>query len=842
MLQTPTQNEVIDQLTIGSWYKSTITYSFVNVWPANTSPEFIVDGASEGNFRPLSDSQKNAFNFAAQLWRDVSGASIDFVANPDVADFKVAGYDQWLGQTFSTKYDTVPSDGEFDRKMTDAYIWMDFDDEVISPNTVSLRAIIHEFGHALGLDHAGNYNFEASVLDASSSQDTTLYSVMSYFGPDRIDGLNYVETADWTIGDMTYMPQTPMMNDILALQAMYGSNSTTRDGDTVYGFNAIGVGELSRIYDFNVNQYPVLCIYDAGGDSDTLDLSGWSSNAIISLIPGTFSDANDMTKNISIARGTIIENAIGGSGNDSITGNDVANLLVGGKGNDKLIGGDLSSQDIDTADYSPSRSANVGMTSGITVNMSLGSGQVTNDGFGNRDTLVSIEKIIGTDSHDFIYFGGPLKIVDGGGGSDKVSFYHSTSAVQINLNEPTQHGGSSGEVELHNVEEADGSAFDDIIRLKDTGYTFTWANAGNDTIYGGHGNSVGYGDAGNDTFYHLGGISTFDGGAGTNALSLVLADSAGYRFNIGASGTVKSIDGSADEVSFTKVAKFVGSSGNDEFILSAQRGWSYNGGDGVDTLRMHSGSSNPTAAGFNIDLNTGQVWDSNLWYKYGEVSSFEVIYGAQGYDKVIGGSQDLTFYSNGGYDDLIAGSGKETFIGGQYREGVSYERSTSGVTVDLRNELQHGGWAEGDRLISVERLIGSNHADNLHGKATNGNYIDGFAGADHIYVYGGGEYRGGAGDDTFHFVSNTPGWATLEVRGGDNADTYLIEGTGLGNIFVRDFTAEDNLYFNNGLDSGDIIVNSYSDGVVIKSQFFDGEIRLYGAQNLGLTANDFFFV
>ncbi|MEQ1493877.1 MAG: M10 family metallopeptidase C-terminal domain-containing protein, partial [Terricaulis sp.] len=43
--------------------------------------------------------------------------------------------------------------------------------------------------------------------------------------------------------------------------------------------------------------------------------------------------------NISIARGVVIENAIGGSGSDTIIGNSVANILNGGGGADSMSGG-----------------------------------------------------------------------------------------------------------------------------------------------------------------------------------------------------------------------------------------------------------------------------------------------------------------------------------------------------------------------------------------------------------------------------------------------------------------------------------------------------------------------
>src|SRR5262249_12841105 len=87
-----------------------------------------------------------------------------------------------------------------------------------------------------------------------------------------------------------------------------------------------------------VNKTPILTIWDAGG-RDTLDVSGFSQNQKIDLTPGHFSSVGSLVDNVAIAYGCTIENAIGGAGNDTITGNDADNVLFGGAGNDTLSGG-----------------------------------------------------------------------------------------------------------------------------------------------------------------------------------------------------------------------------------------------------------------------------------------------------------------------------------------------------------------------------------------------------------------------------------------------------------------------------------------------------------------------
>ena len=180
----------------------------------------------------------------------------------------------------------------------------------------------------------GNYDGSATwPLDASSLQDSHMYTVMSYF--------EVWETgqANWSTGGVDYEPSTPMVDDILAIQSMYGADKATRATATVYGFHVSGVAtNEAQIYDFTKNAHPVLTIYDAGG-TDTLDLSGFATGSKITLQAGQYSSAAGLTNNIGIAYGTFIENAVGGSGNDTISGNSLNNHLLGGPGSDRITGG-----------------------------------------------------------------------------------------------------------------------------------------------------------------------------------------------------------------------------------------------------------------------------------------------------------------------------------------------------------------------------------------------------------------------------------------------------------------------------------------------------------------------
>src|SRR3954462_14283715 len=170
---------------------------------------------------------------------------------------------------------------------------------------------------------------------------------------------------------------TPMMADILAVQSMYGAASF-QSGDTVYGFGSTA----GSIYDFAAySSAPALTIYDNGG-TDTLNASGYSQNQVIDLRPGSFSNIGGLVGNIGIYLTSTIENAVGGSGNDTIYGNSANNMIRGGAGNDTIDGG----AGVDVAVFSGVRAA-------YTIT-SLGGTSVRVAGPDGTDTLTNLEQLV----------------------------------------------------------------------------------------------------------------------------------------------------------------------------------------------------------------------------------------------------------------------------------------------------------------------------------------------------------------------------------------------------------------------------------------------------------------
>ena len=333
-----TQQQILDQLDSGShWGTPAILFRF-----PTTSSGVYAPNSEAATFEPLNTAQKTMMRLAFSAWNDLIAKPISEVTQWNQIDVANTSNDIEFAYAY---YPTRSS------------IWFKADESLLQNPVVGaygFKTFIHESGHALGLDHMGEYN-GSGTWTPSCYQDSSVYSVMSYFGPDHHDGQDQVAWGNWSADGVTYSPQTPMLNDILTIQNIYGVNTTTRSGDTVYGFNSNISGSLSPIYDFTQNEHPILCLYDAGG-TDTLDLSGWSTASTIDLNPGVLNSCNGMTNNISISYNCDIENLITGSGQDTLTGNQLANQLIAGLGNDLLQGNgghDLldGAEGFDTAAY-----------------------------------------------------------------------------------------------------------------------------------------------------------------------------------------------------------------------------------------------------------------------------------------------------------------------------------------------------------------------------------------------------------------------------------------------------------------------------------------------------------
>ena len=130
------------------------------------------------------------------------------------------------------------------------------------------ESMVHEIGHALGLKHPGNYSSTDPAPYADASIDCLAYSLMSYHS---YPGSDFSKVGP---ASNSY-PQTPMMDDIAAIQYIYGANYNTNSGNTTYTFSPNDTKIFRTVWD--------------GNGIDTYDASAYSEGVTLQLAPGAWS-------------------------------------------------------------------------------------------------------------------------------------------------------------------------------------------------------------------------------------------------------------------------------------------------------------------------------------------------------------------------------------------------------------------------------------------------------------------------------------------------------------------------------------------------------------------------
>jgi Ca2+-binding RTX toxin-like protein len=415
----------------------TLTYSFP------TGFAYYVSGYGGGFYSEwdywseLSAGERSAVRSALGAWSDA--ANLRFVEVADnastVGELRFA-YSEYLapGEVAHAYYPfNSPEAGDV---WFNPYEFNPSRSPTISAGSFEYFAMLHEIGHALGLKHS----FEYPAIPAS--RDNFFYTVMSY------------TASPWT-DDMvaTFYPTTPMYYDLLAIQALYGKDTSINSGSTTYTFNDgsyywEAVNDASGYDRFIYN----------GTEDSTIDLNPGAFSSVSETI--FFSNGYASRSTVTIGPGVVIESARGGSGDDRIIGNGVANELTGGLGDDIISG---------------------------------------NSG---NDTLLGGEgadRLFGNNGNDTLKGGSGSDYMSGGDGSDRANYSSSTARVTVSLINPSLNSGEAAGDTFLSVENLTGTVYNDSL-TGNSGVNAIYGGNGNDTIRGGRGNDVLTGGSGRDTF------------------------------------------------------------------------------------------------------------------------------------------------------------------------------------------------------------------------------------------------------------------------------------------------------------------------------------------------------
>ena len=500
---------------------------------------------SGGNsFIAPSAAQIAAIQEVMGYFEGVSGLTLSQVAANNTSNDATMVFGAYSANDGSGAYAYLPGNAAVGANAGDVWLNNNAGSSSSLPmGSYSYFVLLHEIGHALGLSHPGDYNAALGVSityanNAQFIQDSHQYTLMSYFDEGN------------TASTMNSYPDTLMLYDLLALHQLYGADMTYKAGNTTYGFNAT----VGGAYDFTTNLDPFLSIWDGGGN-DTLDLSGYTFNQFITLEAGQFSDVGGYIGNLSIAIGAVIENAIGGSGNDEINGNHVGNMLSGLAGNDTMNGG---------------------------------AGNDTLYGGAQHDYLA------GGDNNDVLYGGGGVDTLLGQGGDDSMSGGWFNDVLYGGDGNDTLRG-DGGNDNLY------GGADDDLMYGGTGNDRIFGGISGADTLYGGAQHDYMDGGDGNDVLYGEGGVDTMRGGDGDDSMSGgwfsdVLYGDAGADTMYGDGGNDRMYGGAGDDLMY-------GGDGSDRLFGGISGSDTIHGGAGNDLISGGSESDRFVFEdGFGIDV------------------------------------------------------------------------------------------------------------------------------------------------------------------------------------------------------------------------------------------------
>ncbi len=764
--------ELVDIALPGNAYLDALLFS--QAYAPGTTINYVLKGnpGDTGIFGGAlwaANGLRTGFNLALQSWSAVANITFVEAAGPYNGTGDTSAYD-WIEEFGATGdgilgFHDLPLVGTLTGTFTNVSGF--FVSANVALGGLAFATFVHEIGHGLGLLHPHNDGDEPpgdptfpGVDDpfalGSNNLNQGVFTAMTYNSGYGDLGLPPSYEYGWEMG--------PMAFDIAAVQLLYGPNMTTNTGSTNYvlpSVNAAGTGWKA--------------IWDAGG-SDTISAGPSGLDSIIDLREATLLNApggggyvsrnTGVLGGLTIAKGAVIENASGGSGDDWIHGNGANNVLNGGLG-------------FDTVDFS-------GVTANLVIN--LATGTATGDG---NDTLTSFENATGGSGNDVLTAIAGVSVAVGAldvfkratddlsaretalnldtrflasttnpaiqtapGGRNAITV-HAQSGVGNDFYTFTASSGTIINIDIDNSFGIDfGSGLDTVVTLYDASGNQLATNDDGASLDVGSANSydsfLTYSAFSSSQRYYLK-VESFDfsvlpaGSSYDLHVSLASPFSSSDTFLAGSTldggGGDDTLNGNAGRdvlIGGTGADWMTGGGGDDRYFVDSQGDVLIESADGGD-------DSVTASTGFYL---YAQVEDLYLDAEAG--NAFGV--GTDGINHIFGNTGDNLLIGGGAFDLLSGGGGNDALFGQDDRDMLQ-----GGVGIDYLV----GGAGDDD-------LDGGEGSDAIYGEDGNDNMVGGLSFSTDILV-------GGEGNDFLNADSNQSDPDYDLIDGGAGDDTYWVD-------------------------------------------------------------------
>jgi Ca2+-binding RTX toxin-like protein len=560
------------------------------------------------------------------------------------------------------------------------------------------------------------------VIDGGSGQDTLNASDAADVG--SLQNITNVETINLGAGDDTLVLDTAApftLDSSVTINAGSGNDviNTVDDSDPDDDVTINATVVDSEGFTINV-----------GAGDDTLDVSGatFDINGTLTVDLGS---GNDTYTGNSVA-----ENITGGSGADHIVAGAGDDVITGGAGVDHIEGGD--GDDVITDTDSPGvllGGAGDDVITGLDGVVQVDGGADTDILFGvesadnaSLDNITNVETIssLGGDDTFTVDAVGDKTLsdirIDGGSGTDSIQVSDSSSDNQLTLDGTFIH-------DIESITMGDG---DDTLDLTNTNVTYSAdgtlavnLGAGADVFKGsnaaevittGSGADTISAAAGDDVISGLEIDDVIDGGSGQDTLNASDAADVGSlqnitnveTINLGAGDDTLVLD-SATPFTLDSSVTINAGSGNDALntvddsdpvdnvtinaTVVDSEGFTINVGAGDDILDV-SGATFDLTGALTVDLGSGDD-------TYIGNSVAEIITGGEGADHILAGAGDDVIIGGAGVDHIEGGDGDDV-ITDTDAPGVLLGGAGDDVITGLDGVVQVDGGADTDILFGVE--------------------------------------------------------------------------------------------------------------------------------------------